>query len=173
MGDRHSVLIDLDRKERRAAVWQRIVLILIGTALAAAALLSQQRSGNEPVPTPTATARPTGALLAQQRSGEEPTPAPTATARPTGAMLAPRAPLSSLALPTSVTDVQLSAFPDWLANEPPPASLRAVVAIRGTMGIASVEGLTVVNWTEHGVSYRLESLERTVADLVVLADSLR
>jgi hypothetical protein len=148
--DRHSVLIDLDRKERRAAVWQRIVLILIGTALAAAALLAQQRS-REPGPAP----------------------APTATARPTGALLAPRPQLSSLALPSSVTDVQLSAFPDWLANEPPAASLRAVVAIRGTMGIASVEGLTVVNWTEHGVSYRLESMERSVADLVVLADSLR
>ncbi len=148
--NRHSVLIDLDRKERRAAVWQRIVLILIGTALAAAALLAQQRS-REPGPAP----------------------APTATARPTGALLAPRPQLSSLALPSSVTDVQLSAFPDWLANEPPAASLRAVVAIRGTMGIASVEGLTVVNWTEHGVSYRLESMERSVADLVVLADSLR
>jgi len=148
--DRHSVLIDLDRKERRAAVWQRIALILIGTALAAAALLSQQR-GTE----------------------QAPTPSPTATPKATGALLAPRPQLSALALPTSVTDVELSAFPDWLANEPPPASLRAVVAIRGTMGIASVEGLTVVNWTEHGVSYRLESLERTVADLVVLADSLR
>ena len=147
--DRHSVLIDLDRKERRAAVWQRIVLILIGTALAAAALLSQQRSGNEPAPTPTATARPTGALLA------------------------PRPQLSALSLPTSVTDVELSAFPDWLANEPPPAALRAVVAVRGTMGIASVEGLMIVNWTEHGVSYRLESASRTVPELVVLADSLR
>jgi len=126
------------------------VLILIGTAIAAAALLAQQRS-REPVPTP----------------------APSATPRATGALLAPRPQLSALSLPTSVTDVELSAFPDWLANEPPPASLRAVVAIRGTMGIASVEGLTVVNWTEHGVSYRLESLERTVADLVVLANSLR
>jgi hypothetical protein len=148
--DRHSVLIDLDRKERRAAVWQRIVLILIGTALAAAALLLQQR-GNQ----------------------QAPTPSPTATPKATGALLAPRPQLSALSLPTGVTDVDLSAFPDWLANEPPPASLRAVVAIRGTMGIASVEGPTVVNWTEHGVSYRLESLERTVADLVVLADSLR
>ena len=148
--DRHSVLIDLDRKERRAAVWQRIALILIGTALAAAALLSQQR-GTE----------------------QAPTPSPTATPKATGALLAPRPQLSALALPTSVTDVELSAFPDWLANEPPPASLRAVVAIRGTMGIASVEGLTVVNWTEHGVSYRLESMERSVADLVILADSLR
>ena len=148
--DRHSVLIDLDRQERRAAVWQRIVLILIGTAIAGAALLSQQR-GNQ----------------------QAPTPSPTATPKATGALLAPRPQLSALSLPASVTDVELFAFPDWLANEPPPASLRAVVAIRGTMGIASVEGLTVVNWTEHGVSYRLESLERTVADLVVLADSLR
>ncbi len=125
------------------------MLILIGTALAAAALLSQQLSGNEPAP------------------------APTATPRATGALLAPRPQLSALALPSGVTDVQLSAFPDWLANEPPPASLRAVVAIRGTMGIASVEGLTVVNWTEHGVSYRLESANRSVPELVALADSLR
>ena len=125
------------------------MLILIGTALAAAA------------------------LVAQQRSGSQPTPAPAATPTPTGALLAPRPQLSSLALPSSITDVQLSAFPDWLANEPPSAALRAVVAIRGTMGIASVEGLTVVNWTEHGISYRLESLSRTVPELVVLADSLR
>jgi hypothetical protein len=147
--DRHSVLIDLDRKERRAAVWQRIVLILVGTALAAAA------------------------VLAQQRGGTEPAPAPTATPTPTGALLAPRPPLSSLVLPPGVTDVQLSAFPDWLANEPPSASLRAVVAVRGTMGIASVEGLMVVNWTEHGISYRLESEKRSVPELVVLANSLR
>jgi hypothetical protein len=130
-------------------VWQRIVLIIVGTALAAAA------------------------LVAQQQQGSQPTPAPVATPKPTGALLAPRPQLSSLALPPGVTDVELSAFPDWLANEPPPASLRAVVAIRGTMGIASVEGLTVVNWTEHGLSYRLESANRGVPELVVLADSLR
>jgi hypothetical protein len=126
------------------------VLILIGTALAAAALLAQ-RSGTQPAPAPTQTTTP----------------------KPTGAQLAPVPGLSTLALPTGVTDVELSAFPDWLANEPPAASLRAVVAIRGTMGIASVEGLTVVNWTEQGISYRLESLARTVPELVLLADSLR
>lgn len=148
--ERHSVLIDLDRKERRAALWQRIILILIGTAIAAAALLAQRNSG-QPAPTP----------------------APTATPKPTGALLAPAPGPSTLALPIGVTDVELSAFPDWLANEPPAASLRAVVAVRGTMGIASVEGITVVNWTEHGISYRLESLNHTVPELVVLADSLR
>lgn len=149
LAKRHSVLIDLDRKERGAAVWQRILLIVIGTALAAAA------------------------LLAQQRSGTEPTPEPTATPTPTGALLVPRTQLSLLSLPAGLADVDLSAFPDWLANEPPSASLRAVVAVRGTMGIASVEGLTVVNWTEHGMSYRLESVARTVPELVLLADSLR
>lgn len=147
--DRHSVLIDLDRKERGTRLWQRIVLIAIGTALAAAALLAQQRGGSEPAPVPTVTPTPTGALLY------------------------PRTQLASLVLPTGLTDVELSAFPDWLANEAPPASFRAAVAIRGTTGIVSVEGLTVVNWTEHGISYRLESLHRTVADLVVLADLLR
>lgn len=147
--DRHSVLIDLDRKERGTRLWQRIVLIAIGTALAAAA------------------------LLAQQRGGSEPAPAPTATPSPTGALFVPRTYLASLVLPTGLTDVELSAFPDWLANEAPPASFRAAVAIRGTTGIVSVEGLTVVNWTEAGISYRLESLHRTVADLVVLADLLR
>jgi hypothetical protein len=147
--ERNSVLIDLDKRERGTRLWQRIVLIGIATALAAAALLAQQRGGSEQVP------------------------APTAMPTPTGAIFMPRTYLASLALPPGVTDVELTAFPDWLANEAPPASFRAAVAIRGTTGIASVEGRTVVNWTEHGISYRLESLQRTVSELVVLADTLR
>jgi hypothetical protein len=149
LADRHSVLIDLDKKERGTRLWQRIVLIGIATALAAAALLAQQRGGNEPEPVPTATPTPTGAIFY------------------------PRIHLASLVLPTGLSDVELTAFPDWLANEAPPPSFRAAVAIRGTTGIASVEGITVVNWTEHGISYRLESLHRTVPELVVLADQLR
>jgi hypothetical protein len=146
---RNSVLIDLDKRERGTRLWQRIALIGIATALVAAA------------------------LVAQQRGGTEPEPAPTATPSPSGAIFMPRTYLASLALPPGVTDVEITAFPDWLANEAPPASFRAAVAIRGTMGIVSVEGLTVVNWTEAGISYRLESLHRTVPELVVLADSLR
>lgn len=146
---RNSVLIDLDKKERGTRLWQRIVIIGIGTALAAAA------------------------LLAQQRGGSDEAPAPTATPSPTGANLHPRTQLASLALPRGLSDVELTAFPDWLANEAPPPSFRAAVAVRGTTGIASVEGITVVNWTEHGISYRLESLTRSVPELVVLADSLR
>jgi hypothetical protein len=145
---RHSVLIDLDRKERRAALWQRIALIALGTALVAAAMFAQ-------------------------RGESQPVPEPIATPTPTGALLAPRIQTATLALPLGVTDVELSAFPDWLANEQLPASFRAAVAIRGTVGIASVEGLTVVNWTELGMSYRLESIHRSVPELVVIADSLR
>ena len=146
--ERHSVLIDLDRKERRAALWQRIALICLGTALVAAALLLQ-------------------------RSPVEPDRAPIATPTPTGALLAPRTGVATLALPVGLRDVELSAFPDWLANEALPASFRSAVKVRGTIGIASVEGITVVNWTEQGISYRLESINRSVTELVVLADSLR
>jgi hypothetical protein len=95
---------------------------------------------------------------------------PTTTPIPVAPAVGSSAPL---ALPANAADVELIAFPDWLANEPLPASFRAVVAIRGTTGLASVEGRTVVNWTEHGISYRLESIDRSIAELVVLADSLR
>ena len=146
---RNTVLIDLDKKERGTRLWQRIVLIGIATALAAAA------------------------LVAQQRGGSAPEPAPTATPTPTGAFMYPSTRLASLVLPAGLADVELTAFPDWLANEAPPASFRAAVAIRGTTGIVSVEGRTVVNWTEHGISYRIESLHHSVSELVVLADTLR
>jgi len=147
LAERHSVLSDLDRKERRAALWQRVTLICVGTALAAAALAAERGVSNH-------------------------APEPTPTPLPMGALIPPRAP-ATLVLPSGMTDVELSAFPDWLANEALPASFRAVVAIRGTMGVASVEGRTVVNWTEHGISYRLESIHRSIPELVVLADSLR
>ncbi len=107
--------------------------------------------------------RPTGSL----KTAPAIAPAPIAA---DAALSATRVP--TLALPSGVADVELSAFPDWLANEPPSASLRAVVAVRGTLGIASAEGLAVVNWTERGISYRLASANHTVAELVRLADAL-
>lgn len=128
-------------------LWPRIALICVGTVLATTGLIAMRESEQ---PAPSAV----------------PTPAAAAT-------LAPRTPLAVLVLPPGNSDVHLSAFPDWLANESPPASLRAIVAVRGTMGIASVEGLRVVNWTERGVSYRIESTTRTVSELVGIADSLR
>ena len=78
-----------------------------------------------------------------------------------------------LALPSDVTDVELTTFPDWLANEPPAASLRAPVAIRATRGLASVEGVPTVTWTERGIAYRFISATRDVPDLVRIASLLR
>ena len=109
-------------------------------------------------------------LVGQERpTRSAPVSSPQAATAVPGARAAP----PTLTLSAAVGDVQLTAFPDWLANEPPPASLRGIVAVRGTMGIASVEGVTIINWTERGISYRLESPTRTISDLVRIADSLR
>jgi hypothetical protein len=144
---RNAVLIELDRVERRGVRWRRVVITGL-VALAVATVLGQQRP---------------------DRLGPPSSPA-VVSAVPAVAV---RAQPAALHLPQNAGDVQLTAFPDWLANEPPPAALRGVVAVRGTMGIASVEGVTVINWTEHGVSYRLESQTKSISDLVRIADSLR
>ncbi len=144
MSPRSAVLIDLDRAEPHGVRWRRVALIGAATLLIAS-------------------------LIGQ----EGPTSHPAAPASVVVATLAPRAQLATLALPASLGDVQLFAFPDWLANEPPPATLRGFVAVRGTMGITSVEGVTIVNWTERGISYWLESTSRTVPELVAIAEGLR
>ena len=144
---RNAVLIELDRVERRGVRWRRVVIAGL-VALAVATVVGQQRPDRLVPPSSTA----------------------VASALPAAAARAQPAPLH---LPQNAGDVQLTAFPDWLANEPPPAALRGVVAVRGTMGIASVEGVTVINWTERGVSYRLESQTKSISDLVRIADSLR
>ncbi len=91
---------------------------------------------------------------------------PVTTAAPASALV------PTLALPRGVTDVELTGFPDWLANEPLPASFRSPVAIRGTTGLASLDGITVINWTESGTSYHLRSLHHTVSELIIIADAL-
>ena len=142
----HAVLIELDRVERRGIRWRRVVIAGL-VSLAVATLVGQQRPDRLVPPSSSAVVSALPAAVRAQ-------PAP-------------------LHLPQNAGDVQLTAFPDWLANEPPPAALRGVVAVRGTMGIASVEGVTVINWTERGVSYRLESQTKSISDLVRIADSLR
>ena len=143
----HAVLIELDRVERRGIRWRRVVIPGL-VALVVPTVVAQQ---------------PPDRLV-------PPSSPAVVSAIPAVAVRAQPAPLR---LPQNAGDVQLTAFPDWLANEPPPAALRGVVAVRGTMGIASVEGVTVINWTERGVSYRLESQTKSISDLVRIADSMR
>ncbi len=147
MSPRSAVLIELDRTEPRGIRWRRVAIAGI-VALALATLVGQER--------PTRSA-----------------PALSPAVVPWTAVPGARLSLPTLQLTSTIGDVQLTAFPDWLANEPPPASLRGIVAVRGTMGIASVEGITIINWTERGMSYRLESPTRSISDLVRIADSLR
>ena len=92
----------------------------------------------------------------------------------TSSALVPRgAVMHPLALPQRLVDVDLSAMPDRLANEAAPSSWRAVITVRGTAGVASVEGPAVVAWTENGIAYSLESPTRSTKELIAIADELR
>jgi hypothetical protein len=81
----------------------------------------------------------------------------------------------ALALPVGhlVTDVDLAWLPDRLANEAASWTLRDVVVIRGKLGIASVEGMATITWTEDGMAYWLMSPSLSVDELIKLADELR
>jgi hypothetical protein len=83
----------------------------------------------------------------------------------------------TLTLPAGLTDVELVAFPDRLANEPPPPLPFISVRVRGTEGLAVVtRGVGLVPtlyWTERGTAYWLTSRGRDVNELITIAESLR
>ena len=90
-----------------------------------------------------------------------------------------------LALPVGIADVEIVVFPDSLTNDPPDPRLTLVVAVRGTIGLATPwlqpqRGMllgpgtrTTLTWSEGGIAYTLSSARRQVSDLVRIADSLR
>lgn len=103
-----------------------------------------------------------------------------ATATPQSADAAPRASAAAatgavhvLSLPPGITDADLSVMPDRYVNEPPPASYRLVVTVRGIPALASVDPPAAITWTEGGLSYRLTTHARTVTQLLDIASSLR
>ena len=110
-------------------------------------------------------------LIGRPASVIAPTQAPdlsiTGTAVPRGAILKP------LQLPRAYLNVDLAAMPDRLANEAAPWTLRSVVVIRGTPGVASVEGPAVISWTENGIAYWLASPTRSTTELIRIADDLK
>ena len=90
--------------------------------------------------------------------------------------LAPDIPrsLGTLSLPPDEGDVQLSAIPERLVNDPQPADQRLVVRVRGTIGIAAdAEGAATLSWSERGYFYRLTSGTLGVAELARVAGRLR
>lgn len=79
----------------------------------------------------------------------------------------------ALALPPDVSDADLSVIPERVLNDPPPPYFRLPVTVRGTAGLASVEGPAAVVWTERGHWYQLGSTVRTIGELLDLASALR
>jgi hypothetical protein len=75
------------------------------------------------------------------------------------------------------SDVVLFAFPDRLANEPPPPMAWMPVRIRRTEGLAVQAQrpgeISVVTWTELGTVYLLSSDRRQVDQLLDIANNLR
>jgi hypothetical protein len=88
-------------------------------------------------------------------------------AAPRGVVLHP------LELPPGHATVDLAALPERLANEQIPSALRRVVMVRGSEGVASVEGPAQLMWTEGGIVYWLRSSDASTADLIRIADELR
>lgn len=91
-------------------------------------------------------------------------------------LVAPDVPasLGTLSLPSDEADVQLSAIPERLVNDPQPANQTLVVRVRGTVGVAAdAEGAATLSWSERGYFYRLTSGTLGVAELARVAGRLR
>jgi hypothetical protein len=78
-----------------------------------------------------------------------------------------------LVLPTDLENVDLFLVPERITNENLIWTLRSVVSIRGGVGLASIEGPSIVTWTEKGFQYWMISSTRTTDDLIKIADDLR
>ena len=78
-----------------------------------------------------------------------------------------------LMLPLNLDNVDLFLVPERITNENLIWTLRSIVRIRGGVGLASIEGPSIVTWTERGFQYWMISSTRTTDDLIKIADDLR
>lgn len=78
-----------------------------------------------------------------------------------------------LVLPGNLENVDLFLVPERITNENLIWTLRSVVRIRGGVGLASIEGPSIVTWTEKGFQYWMISSTRTTDDLIKIADAFR
>ena len=154
----HGAIVDLDRTRAggQARPLDRVAIpVLLCAAAAFALAVLAARPASRPATELADTAVSSAAA------------APASANVPRGVILRP------LQLPPRYTGVDLAALPDRLANEAPLWTLRSVVVIRGTPGVASVEGPAMIAWTEGGIAYSLRSPTRTTAELITIADELR
>jgi hypothetical protein len=154
----HGAIVDLDRS-RAAGQARPLDRVAIPVLLCAAAAFALAVLGARPASRPASELTDTPVAF--------PAMAPVSANVPRGVILRP------LQLPARYTGVDLAALPDRLANEAPLWTLRSVVVVRGTPGMASVEGPAMIAWTENGIAYSLRSPTRSTTELIAIADELR
>ena len=163
-------IVDLDMGTSRQPQRRDAVLIvgLGGAILAFAAAI--WLSAPHPTTTSTAFARSSAAVASSaiSRTSIVLVPATPPSALPT---VYPAA--RPLALPANMDSVDLFLMPERITNENLIWTLRSIVRIRGGVGIASVEGPSIVTWTEKGFQYWMVSPTRTTDELIKIADDLR
>jgi hypothetical protein len=96
-----------------------------------------------------------------------------APATPPSAILPINPLVRPLALPANLDSVDLFLIPERITNENLIWTLRSIVRIRGSVGIASVEAPSIITWTEKGFQYWMISSTRTTDELIKIADDLR
>lgn len=163
-------IVDLDKgTSRQPQRGDRALIVGLGGAIlvfAAAIWLSA------PHPRTTSTTFPQSSAAAASSAISRSSIVPVA-ATPPSAIPTVYPPARPLALPANMDNVDLFLVPERITNENLIWTLRSVVRIRGGVGIASVEGPSIVTWTEKGFQYWMISPTRTTDELIKIADDLR
>jgi hypothetical protein len=163
-------IVDLDKgTSRQPQRGDRALIVGLGGAIlvfAAAIWLSA------PHPRTTATTFPQSSAVAASSAISRSSSALAPATLPNAVRTVDPA-LRQLVLPANLDNVDLFLVPERITNENLIWTLRSVVRIRGGVGIASVEGPSIVTWTEKGFQYWMISPTRTTDELIKIADDLR
>ena len=162
-------IVDLDKSTpRQAQRGDRALIAVLGGAIlifSAAMWSSAPHAATAPATAP----QPSSdiSITTTSRSGARVTTStsPGQTARDPSAR--------PLVLPANLDNVDLFLVPERITNENLIWTLRSIVPIRGGVGLASIEGPSIVTWTEKGFQYWMISSTRTTDDLIKIADDLR
>jgi hypothetical protein len=162
-------IVDLDKgTSRQLRRSDRALIVGLGGAIVIFTA-AMWLSAPHPSPTTTTLAQSTAAPSTGAISRSSPL-APASLGSPVRTVDPSARPLM---LPLNLDNVDLFLVPERITNENLIWTLRSIVRIRGGVGIASVEGPSIVTWTEKGFQYWMISSTRTTDDLIKIADDLR
>jgi hypothetical protein len=163
-------IVDLDKgMSRRPRRGDGALIAALGGAILIFAV-AMWTSAPHPTVTPVAPPRSSqdvSSITTISRSGVLVTTPNPSTLRNAGPVPRP------LALPSGLDSVDLFLVPERITNENLIWTMRSVVQIRGGIGLASIEGPSIVTWTEKGFQYWMVSPTRTTDELIKIADDLR